>query len=106
MPKSGGRWQIWKIKTDGSGLRQVTPGEEPDVDNYNACHLPNGRILFDSTRCFQGVPCVGGGNTVANLFLMEADAAQPINSSVLVHPNVRPHLIRCEDRCDCLAWLL
>ena len=71
MPKVPGRWQIWEIKTDGSGLRQVTPGEEPDVDNYNACYLPNGRILFDSTRCFQGVPCVGGGNTVANLCLMD-----------------------------------
>ena len=76
MPKAPGRWQIWEIKTDGSGLRQVTPGEEPDVDNYNACYLPNGRILFDSTRCFQGVPCVGGGNTVANLFLMEADGSR------------------------------
>ena len=48
-------------------------GEEPDADNYDACYLPNGRILFCSTRCFQGVPCVGGGNTVANLFLMDAD---------------------------------
>ncbi len=76
MPKAPGRWQIWEIKTDGSGLRQVTPGEEPDVDNYNACYLPNGRILFDSTRCFQGVPCVGGSNTVANLFLMEADGSR------------------------------
>ena len=70
-----GRWQIWEIKADGTGLRQVTPGEEPDVDNYNACYLPDGRILFDSTRCFQGVPCVGGGNTVANLCLMDADGS-------------------------------
>ena len=76
MPKVPGRWQIWEIKTDGSGLRQVTPGEEPDVNNYNACYLPDGRILFDSTRCFQGVPCVGGGNTVANLCLMEADGSR------------------------------
>ena len=65
------RWQIWEIKADGSGLRQVTPGEENDVDNYDACYLPDGRIVFDSTRCFHGVPCVGGGNTVANLCLIE-----------------------------------
>ena len=73
MPGSHGRWQIWEIQADGTGLRQVTPGEEPDVDNYDACYLPDGRIVFASTRCFQGIPCVGGSNTVANLCLMDAD---------------------------------
>ena len=67
------RWQIWEVGTDGSGLRQVTPGEHSDVDNYDACYLPDGRIIFASTRCFAGVPCVGGGNTVANLCIMDAD---------------------------------
>ena len=73
MPGSNDRWQIWEIKADGTGLRQVTPGDEPDVDNYDACYLPDGRITFGSTRCFQGVPCVGGSNTVANLCRMDAD---------------------------------
>ncbi len=73
MPGSNGRWQIWEIKADGTGLRQVTLGEEPDVDNYDPCYLPDGRIIFGSTACFHGVPCVGGGNTVANLFRMDAD---------------------------------
>jgi len=73
MPGSHGRWQIWEVGTDGKGLRQVTPGEHTDVDNYDACYLPDGRIIFDSTRCFQGIPCVGGGNTVANLCIMDAD---------------------------------
>jgi hypothetical protein len=73
MIGSHNRWQIWEINADGSGLRQVTPGTEPDVDNYDACYLPGGRIIFDSTRIFQGVPCVGGGNAVANLFTMNAD---------------------------------
>jgi formylglycine-generating enzyme required for sulfatase activity len=73
MPGSHGRWQIWEIGSDGVGLRQVTPGEEPDVDNYDACYLPDGRIAFASTRCFQGIPCVGGSNTVANLCLMNYD---------------------------------
>jgi len=68
-----GRWQIFEIRADGTGLRQVTPGVERDVDNYDPCYLPDGRILFCSTRCFHGVPCVGGGNTVANLCLMNAD---------------------------------
>ena len=50
----------------------MTPSE-PDVDNYDACYLPDERIIYDSTACFQGVPCVGGGNQVANLHVMNPD---------------------------------
>ncbi len=67
------RWQIFEVKADGTGLRQVTPGKEPDIDNYDAVYLPDGRIIFDSTSTFQGVPCVGGGDYVANLHLMLPD---------------------------------
>lgn len=73
MIGSHNRWQIWEMKSDGSGLRQVTPGTEADVDNYDACYLPSGDIIFASTRVFQGVPCVGGGSNVANLFTMKPD---------------------------------
>jgi len=73
MPGDYGRFQVWEIGVDGKNLRQVTPGDFNDVDNYDACYLPDGRIIFASTRCFHGVPCVGGGNTVANLCIMNAD---------------------------------
>jgi formylglycine-generating enzyme required for sulfatase activity len=66
------RYEIFEIQADGSGLRQVSRSE-PDVDNYDACYLPNGKIIYDSTACFQGVPCVGGGNQVANLYVMNPD---------------------------------
>ncbi|MCP4642539.1 MAG: SUMF1/EgtB/PvdO family nonheme iron enzyme [bacterium] len=75
MPGSHGKWQIWEINADGSGLRQVTPGAHEWVNNYDACYLPDERIIFDSTRCVQGIPCVGGGDTVANLCIMDADGA-------------------------------
>jgi hypothetical protein len=75
MPDERDRWQIWEVRADGSGLRQVTPGVEPDVDNYDACYLPDDHIIFDSTRIFQGIPCVGGGDTVANLFRMDNDGS-------------------------------
>ncbi len=68
------RWHIWEVRADGSGLRQVTPDED-DIDHYDSCYLPNGRIVFDSTAGFQGVPCVGGGNDVGNLYLMETNGA-------------------------------
>ena len=73
MPGSHDRWQIWELGADGSGLRQVTPGAYPDVDNYDACYLPDGRIVFASTRCFQGIPCVAGSDAVANLCIMHPD---------------------------------
>jgi formylglycine-generating enzyme required for sulfatase activity len=75
MPNSKGRWQVHEIGVEGKGLRQVTSDEPDDVDNYDACYLPNGRIVFCSSRCFHGVPCVGGGDKVANLFLMDADGS-------------------------------
>ena len=76
MPGSHNRWQIWEIGVDGLRLRQVTLGEHDDVENYDACYLADGRVIFDSTRCFQGIPCVGGGNAVANLFVMNADGTK------------------------------
>ncbi|MAG94016.1 MAG: hypothetical protein CMJ48_09730 [Planctomycetaceae bacterium] len=67
------RWQVFEIDVDGSGLRQVTEGEYDDIDNYDACYLPDGRIVFGSTRSFASVPCVNGSSRVANLFLSQAD---------------------------------
>jgi len=68
---ANGRWQVFEIKADGTGLRQVNPGLEPDVDNFDPCYLPDGRVIFSSTRAFHGVPCVGGGSPVANLVLLD-----------------------------------
>ena len=46
-----------------------------DVDCYDACYLPDGRIIFASTASYEGVPCVGGNEYVANLFLMNNDGS-------------------------------
>ena len=73
MPNANYRWQIYELGVDGRGLRQVSADDPADVDNYDPCYLPDGRIIFCSTRCFQGVPCVGGSDKVANLFIMDAD---------------------------------
>ncbi len=70
--RDGNRYEVFEIGVDGTDLRQVTPSE-PDVDNYDACYLPDERIIYDSTACLQGVPCVGGSNQVANLHIMNPD---------------------------------
>jgi len=72
MPGSHKRWQVFEMNTDGSGLRELT-GEQPDVDSYDACYLPDGKIIFTSTACFIGVPCVYGGSHVAVNYVMDAD---------------------------------
>jgi formylglycine-generating enzyme required for sulfatase activity len=66
-----GRWQVFEWALEGSA-RPLT-GEQPDVDSYDACYLPDGRILFTSTATFIGVPCVYGGSHVANLYRMDPD---------------------------------
>ena len=65
-------WQVWEIKADGTGLRQLTP-DIPKVDNYDGCYLPDGKVIFNSTMNIHGVPCVGGGDQVGNLCRMDAD---------------------------------
>ncbi|MBC8869511.1 MAG: SUMF1/EgtB/PvdO family nonheme iron enzyme [Planctomycetes bacterium] len=73
MRDDNGAWQIYEIGTDGTDLRQVSRGEQTDVDNYDACYLADGRILFGSSACFQAVPC--NGSHVALLYRMEADGS-------------------------------
>lgn len=69
------RWQVFEIGIDGRGLRQVTRGGEPDVDQYDGAYLPDGRIVFCSTANFQGVPCVGGSDPVGNIHIAAADGS-------------------------------
>ena len=69
------RWQIFEVGVDGRGLRQVTRGEEDDVDNYDACYLPDERILFASSACFQSVPCERRCDEVANFCVMNPDGS-------------------------------
>jgi formylglycine-generating enzyme required for sulfatase activity len=57
MPDRSKRWQICELRADGTGLRQLTPGEHPDVHSYDPCYLPDGQIAFISTAPLQGVPC-------------------------------------------------
>ena len=73
MPGANLRWQVFEIKTDGSSLRTLPLINEPDVDNYDACYMPGGRIIFSSTAPFTGVPCVRGSAHVANLFRLDPD---------------------------------
>jgi hypothetical protein len=47
-------YHLHEIQSDGSGLRQVTDGP---YDDYEPTYLPDGDILFVSTRCRRWVNC-------------------------------------------------
>jgi len=74
MPGSHDCWQVFEIGADGRGLRQVTPGDQPDVHNYDSCYLPSGQIAFESTAPLQGVPC-NAGVIVGMTYVMNADGS-------------------------------
>jgi len=71
MPGDNGRWQVFEMSSDGGQPQQLPLIHEPDVDNYDACYLPDGNIVFGSTAPFTGVPCVAGTSHVANLYRLE-----------------------------------
>jgi hypothetical protein len=47
-------YHLYEIQLDGSGLRQLTDGP---YDDYEPAYLPDGGIVFVSTRCRSWVAC-------------------------------------------------
>ncbi len=67
MVGKSNRWQIFEMALDGTVPVALPLIDEPDVDNYDACYLPDGNIIFNSTATYIGVPCVGGNSQIGNL---------------------------------------
>lgn len=59
-------WNLWKINVDGSGLVRLTSGPFYDV---SPCEMPNGDLVFVSTRRFGHTVCQPG--PASNLFTMK-----------------------------------
>lgn len=64
-------YQIYTINVDGTGLRQLTQPE--DGHNYDPAWLPDGRIVFLSTRISQAAYCFF--TPVGVLWTMNADGS-------------------------------
>lgn len=62
---------VYEVGIDGQGLRQITDTEYDDVD---PCYLPNGKIMFVSTRCRRVTLC-HNTFTVSVLHTMDADGS-------------------------------
>jgi hypothetical protein len=61
-------WHLWRIGADGSGLKQLTDGPYYDV---SPCQLPDGDLVFVSTRRFGYTLCQPG--PASNLHRTSAD---------------------------------
>jgi len=91
----GSGFRIWEVKTDGTGLRQISfpPPDEAEkvarwhkswhTDDIHPCYLQDGSIIFSSTRCEHTVLCGGSAHLVAPcLHRMDAgELAQPADGS-------------------------
>lgn len=53
-PGNAENFHLYEINTDGTGLRQLTDGHYDDIE---PCYIPNGDIIFVSTRCRRWVNC-------------------------------------------------
>ncbi len=86
-PASG--FRIWEVGVDGSGLRQVSfaPKDEAEkvarwapgwhTDDIHPNYLPDGRIIFSSTRNEHTVLCGGSSHLVApGLYRMNPDGTE------------------------------
>jgi len=82
-------FRVWEVNTDGTGLRQISfpPDDEAEkvarwskgwhTDDVHPCYLPDGKIIFSSTRNEHTVLCGGSSHLVApGLHRMDADGTQ------------------------------
>ena len=96
-----GHSTIYEIGVDGTGLRQVTnldadgnpyKGSGGGHHDVSPCYLPDGRIVFTSTRYSGLVPCANNG--VAILHVMNADGSDlhtiSVNNVTEFNPCVLP----------------
>jgi mono/diheme cytochrome c family protein len=67
-------YRLYEIRPDGIGLRRLTDGPH---DDFSPCELPNGQIVFLSTRRGGFHRCGKGPCDVYTLALAEADGANP-----------------------------
>ena len=73
------RWNVFEL--DLKAAQENKPTDEalkaklpnfPDADSYDACYLPDDSIIFTSTACYIGVPCVSGTTRVTNTYKLES----------------------------------
>ncbi len=73
--EKNGAWHVFELDLATGKARQVTRDNDPDINHYDACYLPDGRIILTCTALNYAVPCVNGDTPVANLYRVNADGS-------------------------------
>jgi formylglycine-generating enzyme required for sulfatase activity len=72
MRGAHGRWALFEMPLDGSARAvQISPTDLQDVDVFDSCYLPNGKIITTSTASMQGLPCENGSKPMACLYELD-----------------------------------
>lgn len=67
------RWAIFEINADGSGLKTLSPTDQPDVDFFDSCYTPEGQVIACSNAGKQGLPCINGSDPMANIYSIDPE---------------------------------
>ncbi len=67
------RWNVFEVKTDGTGFKPLVETVEPDLEFYDGTYLPDGRVIANANIGYQGVPCVSGEDPVGNMVLFNPE---------------------------------
>ena len=65
---AAGRWALFEVSPGGGTPVEVTSRAYPDVDWFDGCYLPDGRLVMLGTAAYQGLPCVSGSLPVVMLY--------------------------------------
>jgi Hydrazine synthase alpha subunit middle domain len=78
-PAGTDHYHLYEMESDGTGLKQLT--SDP-FDDFEPCYLPDGGIVFCSSRCKRFVPC--WYVPVATLYRCDADGQhiRPLSSNI------------------------
>ncbi len=71
-------YHLYEINVDGTGLKQLTTGE---FDDYEPTYLPDGGIVFVSTRCKRWVNCWMTQVGVMHRCLGDGSRIEPISAN-------------------------
>lgn len=82
------RYHLYEINVDGTGLKQLTDGDEDDIE---PTYMPDGRIMFISTRGHRRVPC--WSSQVGILYRCDADGSNIVCLSASVEHENTPWLL-------------
>ena len=69
-----GMWAVLEVGIDGTGIKELTPADQKDVQWFDSCYLPeDGKIIVCSTAGMQGLPCENGGKPMVNMYRVDVD---------------------------------